>query len=282
MSPNKRPIDIAEAFTPEEQHHVLKRLKTHHITPDGTLTLQSANHTTVTLLPLPTPHVGSSTCSGKTRQRRSRTQEMVLQSLSSPVTSTLQQHTQDEQKQLTSLIQRNPDMVTAAAKAAGIPVLHKLSVDDMLQLEKLTFIPYNTMRLIRSFLNSHHMPILPSEQQVRKRVAEMIQECEVGSTVMEIDGKEETILYARASDVASVISNHLQQLSNTSQLIQHANMPSNTIFIQTQADKGGDATKLCIQSLNRDDVNSVHHLIPVACYEGMNGCCMRASCTVYV
>jgi hypothetical protein len=145
---------------------------------------------------------------------------------------------------------------------------HVHVVDDMLQLEKLTFIPYNTMRLIRSFLNAHHLPILPSEQQVRSRVAEMIQECEVGSTVMEIDGNEEHILYARASSVTNVINHHLQQLSNTNQLIHYNNMPSNTIFIQTQSDKGGDATKLCIQSLNREDVNSVNHLIPVACYEG--------------
>ncbi len=130
MSPNKRPIDIAEAFTPEEQRHVLKRLKTHHVTPDGTLTLQSANHTTVKLLPLPTPHVGSTSCSSKTRQRRSHTQEILLQTLSSPATSTPEQHTQDEQKQLTSLIQRNPDMVATAAAAAGLPILHKLSVDD--------------------------------------------------------------------------------------------------------------------------------------------------------
>ena len=34
------------------------------------------------------------------------------------------------------------------------------------------------------------------------------------------------------------------------------------------SDKGGDSTKLCIQSLNRQDVNSVNHLIPVAMYEG--------------
>ncbi len=107
----------------------------------------------------------------------------------------------------------------------------------MLQLEKLTFIPYNTMRLIRSFLNSHHMPILPSEQHVRKRVAEMIQQCEVGSTVMEIDGNEETILYARASDVTRVISNHLQQLSNITQLIQYNSMPPIHTFITCHWDK---------------------------------------------
>ena len=159
-------------------------------------------------------------------------------------------------------------MVTSAAEAAGLPILHKLSVDDMIQLEKLTLIPYNTMRLVRSFLNAHHLPILPSEQQVRKRVAEMIQECEVGSTVMVIDDKEENIIYARTSNVANVIRNHLQQLSSTHQLVQYNNMPSNTFFIQTQSDKGGDSTKLCIQALNQVDVNSVHHLIPVACYEG--------------
>jgi len=33
---------------------------------------------------------------------------MVLQSLSSPATSTSRQHAQDEEKQLTSLIKRNP------------------------------------------------------------------------------------------------------------------------------------------------------------------------------
>ncbi len=242
-----RPIHIAEAFTPEEQHHVLKRLKAHHVTPDGTLTLQSANNTTVKLLPLPTPHVGSSTCSSKTRQRRSRTQEMVLQQLSSPATSTPQQHTHDEQKQLTSLVQRNPNMITNAAAAAGIPILRKLSVDDMLQLEKRTLIPYNTMQLIRSFLTAHHLPILPSEQQVRRRVAEMIQECEVGTISMEINGNDETITYARATDVTHVITSHLQQLSSTQQLIQNNNMPTNTVFIQTQSDKGVDATKLCIQ-----------------------------------
>jgi hypothetical protein len=142
-------------------------------------------------------------------------------------------------------------------------------VDQMVELEKLTFIPYNEMRLIRSFLNFHHLPILPSEQQVRKRVAEMIHEFEVGCTVMVIDEKEENIIYARISNVNTVINNHLQQLSNTNQLLHYHNMPSNTIFIQTQTDKGGDATKLCIQSLNRNDVNSVNHLIPIACYEGI-------------
>ena len=67
----KRKADDDIPYTPEEQQHVLKKLRLHHTNADGTLTLQSANHTDVKLLPLPTPHVGSHDCSIKTRQRRS-------------------------------------------------------------------------------------------------------------------------------------------------------------------------------------------------------------------
>ena len=56
----------------------------HHTNPDGILTLQSANHTDVKLLPMPQPHVGSHDCNIKTRQRRSKIQEQLLQHLSTP------------------------------------------------------------------------------------------------------------------------------------------------------------------------------------------------------
>ena len=107
---------------------MLKRIRLHHTNSDGTLSLRSSNHTDVKLLPLPTPHVGSFECSSKTRQRRSKLQEQLLQHLSTPstVTSALEQ-TQHQQAQLTSLIDRNRDMVTTSAKAAGLHILHKLS-----------------------------------------------------------------------------------------------------------------------------------------------------------
>ncbi len=84
---NKRPLPLSV----EEQHDIWKRLKTHHTTPDGTLTIQSPNHATIKLLPLPTPRLGSSTCSSKTRQLRSSLQERVLHALSTPPTSSSQQ-----------------------------------------------------------------------------------------------------------------------------------------------------------------------------------------------
>ena len=149
-------------------------------------------------------------------------------------------------------------------------------VNEMIELEKATLLPYSTTRVLRSFLNHHNLPVLPSEHQVRKRVAETIHECEVGSVMMEIDGKEENILYARAPNINTVVTNHLQQLSSSNQLVHHHNLPSNTLFIQTQSDKGGDSTKLSIQSINRNDINSVSHLIPVACYEGSMSTCAAA------
>src|SRR6185312_1579553 len=99
-------------------------------------------------------------------------------------------------------------------------------VSEMVELEKATLLPYSTTRVLRSFFNHHNLPIMPSEHQVRKRVADMIQECEVGSVIMEIDGKEENILYARASNINTVITNHLQQLSSSHQLVHHHNLPS--------------------------------------------------------
>ena len=62
----KRKANDMIPYTPEEQQHVLKRLRLHHTNADGTRTLQAAYHTDVKLLPLPTPHVGSHDCSIKT------------------------------------------------------------------------------------------------------------------------------------------------------------------------------------------------------------------------
>ncbi len=149
---------------------------------------------------------------------------------------------------------------------AGIPMLHKLSVDDMLQLEKLTLIPYSTMRLIRSFLTAHHLPILSSEQRVRRRVAEMIHECEVGTMSMEIDGHEQTITYARATGVLSATTcNSCHPRSNSYNTTTWP--PTRYLYRHSQIKEA--MLPSCIQSLNRDDVNSV------ACYEGMlGGVCM--------
>jgi hypothetical protein len=163
---------------------------------------------------------------------------MVLQSLSSPATSTPQQRIQDEQKQLTSIIKRNVDMVSSAAKAAGLPIVHKLTVNDMLQLEKLVHLPNNVVRLLRSYFNVHHIPIFPSEQRMRQQMAETAQELEAVTTPIRVDGEKVDVTHVRVADAGVVVRNHLQQLSDTGQLVKYHNMPADVLFIETQADKG--------------------------------------------
>ena len=86
-------------------------------------------------MPLPTPRLGSSTCSSKTRQHRSTLQEQVLHALSSSTGSSSQQQAKDKQAQLTSLIKGNSNIVTSAAHDAGLPILHKLSGTYMYGVE---------------------------------------------------------------------------------------------------------------------------------------------------
>lgn len=108
----------------EEQQSVWKRLKTHHANTDGTLSLQSANHTPVKLMPLPTPRIGSRDCTSKTRQRRSQLQERVLQEQSTPGNIKSQtEREQHQEAQLTALIKRNKETVSSCAQVCALCVI---------------------------------------------------------------------------------------------------------------------------------------------------------------
>jgi hypothetical protein len=109
-----------------------------------------------------TPRVGSSSSSRETRRRRSRANETFLHSSSTP-SDTIDN--KDEQSQLTAIIRRNTELITSSAVNAGIPILHRVTVEEMLQLEKMTLIPNNTIRMIRSFFNSLRLCIFPSEHE---------------------------------------------------------------------------------------------------------------------
>ena len=225
-------------FTPEEQSHVFKKLKTHHSNPDGTLSLQSGNHTNVKLLPVPTPHVGSSTSNRETRRLRSQTYEAFLHLLSSPPHSNYNEQQRDTQAQLTSITRRNTELVTSSALDAGVPILHKLTFDEMLQMEQITFMPNNTARMLRSFFNSLRLCIFPSEHKMRQHMKGMIPESETGIIEMRLNGEDIHVTFVRVTDMSSFIQQHIQHLSNTNQLVRYHNMPSNALFIETQADKG--------------------------------------------
>jgi hypothetical protein len=134
----------------------------------------------------------------------------------------------------------------------------------MLNFDKLTYLPYNLIRTIRSFLTHHDLSIFPSEYTMRKQTKQLQHQYEIGT--FRID--DAIIPFCRIADLASLLNITISSLFNTKRLMHYPNMPHNQIQIQTQTDKGADSTKLCIQILNQANINSVKHIIPVACYEG--------------
>ena len=66
----------------------------------------------------------------------------------------------------------------------------------------------------------------------------MIPESETGIIEMQVNGEDIHVTFVRVADISSCIQQHIQHLSNTNQLVRYHNMPSNVLFIETQADKG--------------------------------------------
>jgi hypothetical protein len=229
----------------------LKRLKTHHTNPDGTVSLQSRNRSHVKLLPLATPHVGSSTSSKETRRLRSRAHETFLHSISTPP-NTNDNKKEDEKSQLTAIIRRNTELITSSALDAGIPILHQVTFEEMLQIEKVTLMPNNTIRMLRSFFNSLRLCIFPSEHKMRQYMKGMIPDTETGIIKVRIDEQDVHVTFVRVNNTASFIQQHVQHLSNTNQLVRYYNMPPNVLFIETQADKGKHNTTISRADMHVD------------------------------
>ena len=113
----------------------------------------------------------------------------------------------------------------------------------MLQLEKLTLMPNNTIRMLRSFFNSLRLCIFPSEHKMRENMKGMIPDTETGIIKLRVDGEDVLVTFVRVHNTASFIQQHIQHLSNTNQLVRYFNMPPNVLFIETQADKGNTDEK---------------------------------------
>lgn len=214
---------------------MLKKLKTYHSNPDHTISLQSANHSTVKLQPLVTPRVGSSDCSRETRRTRSQEAETFLHS--TPTPSNTNQHA-DDIAQMASIIRRNTELITSSAHDAEAAVLHKLTFEEMLQLEKITLMTNKTIRMARSFSNSIHLSLFPSEHKMKQHMKGTIPDTDTGNIKLRVDGEDVHVTFVRVSDTVAFIQQHMQLLSNTNHSVRYHNMPPNVLFIETQADKG--------------------------------------------
>jgi DNA primase catalytic subunit len=151
---NKRCLPLSS----EEKREICKRIKTHHMDNKGVFNLEADNGLPVTFVHVPTPRKGTADVCKRTVQQRSHIIETVQQLVSTPSTSTSCSTSNHHlHAQLTSVIKRNKDTYTTCAEAAGINILHRFSVDKMLELHKLISAPYSLIRNIRSFLHSEGM-----------------------------------------------------------------------------------------------------------------------------
>ena len=151
---NKRCLPL----TTEEKREICKRIKTHHMDNKGVFNLEADNGLPVTFVHVPRPRKGTADVCKRTVQQRSHIIETVQQLVSTPFTSTSSSTSNHHlHAQLTSVIKRNKETYTTCAEAAGINILHRFSVDKMLELHKLISAPYSLIRNIRSFLHSEGM-----------------------------------------------------------------------------------------------------------------------------
>jgi len=159
---NKRCLPLST----EEQRDFYKRIKTHHTNHKHIVHLEAPNGLPAQLVLVPTPRKGTADVCKRTIQQRSQMIETIQQLVSTPSTSTSSTSSSAAsstttrhhlETQLTSVIKRNKDMYTSCTEAAGITVLHRFSVDKMLELHKLISAPYSLLRNIRSFLHQEGM-----------------------------------------------------------------------------------------------------------------------------
>jgi hypothetical protein len=118
----------------------------------GVVRLESSNGLPVTMLHVPTTRKGTCEASKRTVQKRSQLIETLHQIISIPSTSASTSTSTHVHTQLTSVIKRNRDMFSSCASAAGINIMHRFSVDTMLEFHKLISAPYSLIRDVRSFL----------------------------------------------------------------------------------------------------------------------------------
>jgi hypothetical protein len=113
---------------------------------------------------------GMRIASGREKRRRVTAAEEVLQQLSTPSVDRVNKARSDDDMtaMLTALMRRNRTRATAAAHAAGLRNIGRMSPEDTLALQANLSMTWSQMRLMNSFTITHYAPVLAPEKKVRK------------------------------------------------------------------------------------------------------------------
>ena len=207
--------------------------------------------------------------------KRRRTNEVmrVLHAVSSPRGADAEAVRANETAQLAAIMRSNRALTAAAADAAGMPYIGRMSCDDFISLKATTGLPWSALRLLASFIRTHHAPVFPPECDVRRRI--IARHLRLPTFTGKLDGGAPFLLIDHVWDV---LRDATLERWRGGQLVWWPSQQHNTLDIVIGIDKGGRSTKLQALWVNTLQPQSSLSALLLGMYEGPEDYELLADC----
>ena len=280
-------------------HHSAAAVLRHHFKEDGPIaTIPAARGHDVTVARLSIPTVGSADAKPSTVRARSALTEQVIGAIAVPPSSLADEAKRHVDKQLQSLIKREPESFEKALdEVSGVQGRRHFTDDEMLELVKMTGyltcraaatrasafllcmgadrrggftfvhcrLTTSDLRQLRSFFIAKGSRLLShNEQRLRARKSEMVAGFESGTAII----KGQRFPYVRCTDVMAELKAHVDAFAAAGMLQQRADISGKELRVTLMGDKGGDFTKLLLSIWDVTDSLSPLNCVFLGLYKG--------------
>jgi len=157
----------------------------------------------------------------------------------------------DLRAQVASLMARNKSIFVDATAAATVA-----SPQEALELKAACGLSHAAFRLLRTWMHSHGVNVLPSEHRMRARTKTLLAGIEYETGVHDIVGTDDKFTWARLKQVASVLKQHVERLFDDGLLVWASGQPLHRLQVVLTGDKGGTTTKVQLQFVNMREPQS--------------------------
>jgi hypothetical protein len=282
-----------------DAHHSAAAVLRHHFKEDGPIaTIPAARGHDVTVARLPIPAIGSADAKPSTVRARSALTEQVIGTIAAPPSSLADEAKRHVEKQLQSLIKREPESFEKALdEVSGVQGRRHFTDDEMLELVKMTGyltcraaparasafllcmgadrrggftsvhcrLTTSDLRQLRSFFIAKGSRLLShNEQRLRARKIEMVAGFESGTATI----KGQRFPYVRCTDVMAELKAHVDAFAAAGMLQQRADITGSELRVTLMGDKGGDFTKLLLSIWDVTDSLSPLNCVFLGFYKG--------------
>ena len=209
------------------------------------------------------PESGSAIASSRTIRERSRKLETITRF---STTSGKPENQDDLIKQQASLIRRNTETFLQSAKQAGLKVITKFKIEDVVSLK--AEMPMEHVRFLkRAFKENFGFDVFGSEKQIREKMSKYELPFESG-TYQTVGDNPKTVNFVRITQVDDVMNMVIKELDEAKLLENLPGLPNNELYVLLTGDKGGSSTKVMLQILNTKSGQSVRSAKLIGIYEG--------------